>query len=110
MHKDTYIFIYLFILPIYLVCVNTALVHQLSAFLCLNDKLVTVKCLKRQYIYISLKMAMNLTKNVLGFFCKKKKKSIQEQFNKITRKSGSLEATLKEIRVAHAFIIYFLHQ
>lgn len=55
-------------------------------------------------------MAMNLTKNVLGFFAKKKKKSIQEQFNKITRKSGSLEATLKEIRVAHAFIIYFLHQ
>lgn len=44
-----------------------------SAFLCLNDKLVTVKCLKRQNIYISLKMAMNLTKNVLGFFAKKKK-------------------------------------
>lgn len=108
MHKDTYIFIYLFFLPIYLVCVNTALVHQLSAFLCLNDKLVTVKCLKRLNIYISLKMAMNLTKNVLVFFAKKK--SIQEQFNKITRKSGSLEATLKEIRVAHAFIIYFLHQ
>lgn len=92
-----------------MVCVNTALVHQLSAFLCLNDKLVTVKCLKRQNIYISLKMAMNLTKNVLGFFAKKKK-SIQEQFNEITRKSGSLEATLKEIPVAHAFIIYFLHQ
>lgn len=81
---------------------------ELSAFLCLNDKLVTVKCLKRQNIYISLKMAMNLTKNVLGFFAKKK--SIQEQFNKITRKSGSLEATLKEIRVAHTIIIYFLHQ
>lgn len=45
---------------------------ELSAFLCLNDKLVTVKCLKRQNIYISLKMAMNLTKNVLGFFAKKK--------------------------------------
>lgn len=84
---------------------------DLSAFLCLNDKLVTVKCLKRQYIYIyiSLKMAMNLTKKVLGY-CAKKQTNIQEQFNKITRKSGSLEATLKEIRVAHAIIIYFLHQ
>lgn len=83
MHKDTYIFIYLFILPIYLVCVNTALVHQLSAFLCLNDKLVTVKCLKRQYIYISLKMAMNLTKNVLGFFAKKKKKAYKNSLTKL---------------------------
>lgn len=88
MHKDTYIFIYLFILPIYLVCVNTALVHQLSAFLCLNDKLVTVKCLKRQNIYISLKMAMNLTKNVLGFFAKKKKKKAYK--NSLTKLQENL--------------------